>query len=76
MIPGPVCLHYQPRLIRHCVAGLRAPHDCHCCPAYDDGRHYLSVDAIDGERRTRWADLRAADRPPVLPRAVFKGQPA
>lgn len=76
MIPGPVCLHYHPRLIRLCDAGLRAPHDCHSCPAYDDGRPFLGVDAIDQERRTRWAELRDQDRSYALPRAVFRGQAA
>ena len=68
MITGPVCSHFWPRLERQCDAGLRAPEDCHGCPAYYDGSAFLGVDEVDQERVLRWTALRER-----LPAAHFRG---
>lgn len=69
MIPGPLCLHFWPGLRTRCDAGLRAPHDCHGCPAYWDGTPFLGVGSADVERERQWAALREP-----LPQAHFRGQ--
>jgi hypothetical protein len=70
MIPGALCLHYWPGLRSSCDAGLRAPADCHGCPAYHDGTPYLGVSQTDSERERRWSDLHRSP-----PHAYFRGQP-
>lgn len=70
MIPASICVHFFPALHRRCDAGLRAPDDCHGCPAYYDGRPYLGVDQTDQERERHWSEARA----PATPRAHFRGQ--
>jgi hypothetical protein len=58
VIPAGVCLHYWPRLARQCDAGLRAPADCHGCPAYCDGTRHLEPGGDDQERAQKWGALR------------------
>lgn len=60
MIPGPICMHFEPALRRGCVAGLSAPSDCHGCPAYHNGEPYLGMAPADQVRSAAWDKARSA----------------
>jgi hypothetical protein len=70
MSPGKLCIHYFPSLRTSCDAGLRAPRDCHGCPAYYDGTPYLGMTDVDTQRERLWAQAFST------PQAHFRQAPS